>query len=124
MFKVERAGDNRLDISLSGKLDSENLKRALDELLAKSDGIEKGKMLFDVIEYNLPSISAIGIEFSRLPSMLRFIRKFSKAAVLTDEDWIGKISELEGALIPGLEIRAFARSQNADAEAWLNSDSA
>lgn len=124
MFRVERAGDNRLDIAISGKLDSEEMKRALDELVAKSEGIEKGELLVDVIDYSLPSINAIGIEFSRLPLMLRFIRKFSKAAVLTDEDWIGRISELESALIPGLETRAFAHDQRAKAEAWLNSDSA
>ncbi|MFC6635464.1 STAS/SEC14 domain-containing protein [Microbulbifer taiwanensis] len=122
MFKVERAGENRLDITISGKLDSEEMKQALDALVTKSDGIEKGKMLFDIIEYKLPSIGAIGIELSRLPSMLGFIRKFSKAAVLTDEDWIGKTSEMEAALIPGLEIRAFSRSRKADAKAWLNSD--
>ncbi|SHG07575.1 SpoIIAA-like [Microbulbifer donghaiensis] len=124
MFTVERAGENRLDIALSGKLDSDDMKRALDELVEKADGIKNGQMLFDVIEYRLPSLAAIAIEFSRLPSMLLFIRQFRKAAVLTDKEWIGKISELEGALIPGLDIKAFGHDQRQQAETWLNSDSA
>ena len=119
MFKVEKKGDHRLDIAMSGKLDSEAMDQALNELVEKSQGIRQGKMLFDVVDYHLPSLGAIAIEFSRLPSMLSFISRFSRAAVLTDKNWLKKASELEGALIPGLEIKAFARNDRLPAEAWL-----
>ncbi|MEW8429158.1 MAG: STAS/SEC14 domain-containing protein [Candidatus Thiodiazotropha sp.] len=32
-----------------------------------------------------------------------------------------RVSEFEGALIPGLEIRAFSREQREQAVAWLES---
>lgn len=121
MFKVTLNGLNRLDIELSGKLNSEEMTTALDELVDKSKHIENGTMLYDVIEFNLPSLGAIGIEFARLPSMFGLMKKFDRAAVLTDKVWIQKISELEGALIPGLEIKAFTREQREEAEAWLAS---
>ena len=120
MFKVTQKGINRLDIELSGKLDSEEMKIALDELVDKSKEIEKGKMLYDVIDFHLPSLSAIAIEFSRLPSMFGFIKKFDRAAVLTDKSWLKKVSEFEGMLIPGLEIKAFDRDQKEEAETWLS----
>lgn len=120
MFKVEKNGADRLDIEMSGKLDSEMMQEALDELVEKSQGIQNGKMLYDVIDYHLPSLGAIAIEFSRLPSMLSFITRFSRAAVLTDKKWLKKASEIEGALIPGLEIKAFDRSERPQAEAWLD----
>jgi hypothetical protein len=41
--------------------------------------------------------------------------------VLTDKIWIKKVSEIEGALIPGLEIKAFDRDQKEAADAWLAS---
>ena len=66
MFKVTLNGVNRLDIEMSGKLDAEGMKLALDELVSKSQNIENGKMLYDVVDFHLPSLSAIGIEFSRL----------------------------------------------------------
>ena len=121
MFKVTRVGENRLDIEMSGRLDSAQMEKALDELVEKAEGIENGKMLYDVVEYHLPSLGAIGLEFSRLPAMLGLMRKFDRAAVLTDKAWLKKISELEGALYPGLEIKAFDRDQKAAAEAWLSS---
>jgi len=121
MFLITRVGSNRLDIEMSGKLDTEHMEKALEELVTKSEGIEDGMMLYDIVDYRLPSFDAIMIEFSRLPSMMGFIRKFRRAAVLTDKNWLKVASEVEGAVIPGLEIKAFKRDQKADAEAWLAS---
>jgi len=121
MFRVTQNGMNRLDIEMSGKLNSEEMKIALDELAIKSKNIKNGKMLYDVIDYHLPSLGAIVIEFSRLPSMLGLMKRFNRAAVLTDKTWLKKISEFEGTLFPGLEIKAFNRNQKEEAEAWLSS---
>jgi len=121
MFKVLKKGSDRLDIELSGKLDADEMRMALDDLAEKSQGIENGKMLYDVVDFHIPSLEAIAIEFSRLPAMLKLIQNFSRAAVLSDKTWLKKISELEGALLPGLEIKAFNRDQKEEAETWLSS---
>lgn len=121
MFEVIAIADDRLDIRMSGRLDSHSMKIALDEITSKSEHIENGKMLYEVIDFQLPTPEAIVIEFSRLPSMLGLMKKFSRAAVLTDKTWLKKVSELEGHLIPGLEIKAFNMDQRTEAEAWLNS---
>lgn len=121
MFKITLNGLNRLDIEMSGKLNTEDMKIALDELVSKSANIENGKMLYEVIDFHIPSLGAIGLEFSRLPSMLGLMKKFDRAALLADKTWLRKVSELEGALYPGLEIKAFNREQKAEAEAWLSS---
>ncbi|MGW8247780.1 MAG: STAS/SEC14 domain-containing protein [Acidiferrobacterales bacterium] len=121
MFKVSRVSRDRLDITMSGKLNSEEMKEALDELVNKSKDIHDGKLLYDVVDFHLPSLNAIAIEFSRFPAMFGWIRKFKRAAVLTDKTWIKKISELEGALVPGIEIKGFERDQKDEAETWLES---
>ncbi len=122
MFTVTAEGANRIDIEFSGKLDSEEMKFALDELVSKSQDIEKGRMLYRVGDFRLPTLAAIGIEFSRLPSMFGLIRKFERCAVLADQTWIKAISEIEGALIPGVEIQGFNLDQKGEAEAWLAAD--
>ncbi len=121
MFKVIQNGIDRLDVEMSGKMDTEEMKIALDELVSKSKNIKNGKMLYEVIDFHLPSLGAIVIEFSRLPSMFGLMKNFDRAAVLTDKAWLQKVSELEGALYPGLEIKAFSRDQKVEAEAWLSS---
>ncbi len=119
MFKVIRKGQNRLDMELSGKLDSEEMNIALDEIESCSQDIENGCILYDVIEFHFPTLKAIILKFSRLPSMLGIIRKFRKAAVMSDIKWLKQASELEGLLIPGLEIKSFNRDELAEAEKWL-----
>jgi hypothetical protein len=121
MFKVIQNGTNRLDLEMSGKLDAEEIRIAIDELVSKSENIENGKMLYDVIDFRLPSLGAIAIEFSVLPTVFGLLKKFDRTAVLTDKAWLKKLSELEGILYPGLKIKSFSRDQRAEAEAWLES---
>lgn len=120
MFNVTENGENRLDIEMSGKLNSDDMKVALDELLSKAEGVRKGKILYKMIDFNLPSLGAIGVELSRLPSLFGLMGKFNRIAVLTDETWLQKASEIKGALIPGLDMKAFNLNQEKDAEAWLS----
>jgi hypothetical protein len=121
MFKVERTGTNRVDIKMSGRLDSGGMRAVLDQLVSETKDIENGIMLYDVIDFCLPTPRAIVIELSRLPSMFGLLKQFHRAAVLTDKAWLKKVSEFEGALFPGLEIKAFARDQRNEAEYWLSS---
>jgi len=119
MFRVVRNGANRIDIDFSGKLNSDEMKVALDELMSSAEGIEHGRMLYRIRGFDLPTLGAIAVELSRLPDAFKFIRKFDRAAVIADKDWVRKASEIEGALIPGLEIKAFDIDEEAEAESWL-----
>jgi hypothetical protein len=122
MFRVTPSGPNRVDIEFSGKLDEDEMEAALDELEAKTKGIEHGRMLYRVGDFKLPTLGAIRIEFSRLPSMFSLIRNFDRAAVIADKQWLRTVSEIEGALIPGLKIKGFEPGEEAAAEAWLAED--
>lgn len=120
MFLVTRH-DNRLDISLHGKLDREAMKAALDDFAAKSAGIEHGVMRYDISGFEFPTAGAIAEEMSRLPLLFRMMRQFDRAAILADEAWLRRFSEWEGKLVPGMKIKAFRRDQDVEAEAWLAS---
>ncbi|MFC3606369.1 SpoIIAA family protein [Stutzerimonas tarimensis] len=119
MFEVTRRGTDRIDVNFSGKLDSDAMKAALDDLLFKSEGIEHGVMHYRIGEFDLPTLGAIGVELARIPRLLRFIRRFDRVAVLAEQDWLRRASEIEGAMIPGLSIKAFTHAQEVEAEAWL-----
>ncbi|MCQ4296590.1 STAS/SEC14 domain-containing protein [Pseudomonas stutzeri] len=121
MFQVSRRGENRIDIDFSGKLDSQAMRAALDDLLFKSEGISHGQMLFRIGEFDLPTLGAIGVELSRLPHLFRFIRRFDRCAVVSGKEWLRRASEIEGAMIPGLTVKAFDEHQGVDAHSWLSS---
>lgn len=70
---------------LTGKLYFDEMRQVLDDFVEKSKGIKEGAMLCDVLNYQLPSLGAIVIEFSQMPRLLRVTGQFRKMAVLTDE---------------------------------------
>ncbi|MGD2075784.1 MAG: STAS/SEC14 domain-containing protein [Gammaproteobacteria bacterium] len=119
MFRVIRNGPNRLDVELSGKIDSDGMKLALDELISKAEKIENGRMLFRIPEFDLPTLGAIVVELSRLPELFRFIARFDRVAVLAGPGWVKTASEIEGALLPGVKVRGFDLDEVASAEVWL-----
>ena len=121
MLRVVKNGANRIDIEFSGKLDSNDMKVALDELSSNAKDIKNGRMLYRIRDFDIPTLGALGVELSRLPEVFRLIRKFDRAAVLVNKNWIKKASEIEGALIPGLKIKAFDLDEEAKAENWLAS---
>jgi len=95
------------------------MELALDDFISKANGIENGTMLYEVGEFEFPSLSAVGVKLSRLPALFGFIGKFKKAAILTDKKWLQKVSEIEGMFIPGLQIKAYSTTEKSIAEEWL-----
>ena len=119
MLRITRNDANRLDLELDGKLDADAMRAGLDELISKSEGIEHGRMLYRIGEFDIPTFGALGVEFTRLPALFRMVRKFDRVALLADQSWVRKAGEIEGALFPGLEIKAFEAADDGAAEAWL-----
>ena len=121
MLEVIHSAGNRLDIVLNGKIDAKAMSLALDALISESENIEDGVMLYRIEDFQFPSLAAIAVEFSRMPKLLKLIKKFKRVAVLSDKKWLKKASEIEGKFFPNLEIKAFDFKDFARAEAWLAS---
>ncbi|WP_044871329.1 STAS/SEC14 domain-containing protein [Pseudomonas sp. LFM046] len=119
MFQIMRNGDNRVDLDLAGKLDSDEMQAVIDQLTKQSEGISHGRMLYRVGELKMPTLGAVAVELSHIPQLFRLFRQFDRMAVVADKQWIRTASEVEGSLFPGLTVKAFDSTQEAEAEAWL-----
>ncbi|MBM2576429.1 STAS/SEC14 domain-containing protein [Jannaschia sp. Os4] len=120
MLTVTKPAPHRLDVTLRGALDAEGMRAGLDDLLEMAEGIVGGRMLYRIPEFAVPSLGALGVELSRLPRLLRLLDRFERCAVLSDSAWLRRVAEVEGALVPGLEIAAFPLEAEAEAVAWLD----
>lgn len=119
MLTITKPSENRIDIELSGSIDADAMRQGLDDLIAQSEGVTQGRMLYRITDFELPSLGAIGVEFSRMPKLFGLLGKFDKCAVLSDTSWIRKAAEVEGALFPGIKIKGFEMQDVDGAEAWL-----
>lgn len=54
---------NRLDLDFSGQIDSEQMSRALDEMVELAADFENGKLLYRIGEFQLPTMGAIGVNY-------------------------------------------------------------
>ena len=122
MLKVTKTAPNRVEIDLKGELDAASMAIGLDELIAVSADVENGQILYRIPTFAMPSLSALAVEFTRLPSLIGLLSKYDRCAVLTDVEWLRSAAEFEGVLIPGFEVKAFTLDDEAAALAWLEAE--
>jgi len=122
MLTIAPRGDNRLDVEFHGALDAAQMRAGLDDLSAKAAGIEHGRMLYRIRDFDMPSMGAIAVELRHTMQMLRLMRRFDRIAVVADAAWVRTVSEIEGALFPGVQLKAFDAAHASEAEAWLEGD--
>ena len=120
MLNISKLSPSRLNIELSGALDADAMRSALDHLLEKSEDIANGKILYKISDFEMPTLGAMAIELQRMPKLFGLISKFDKCAVLSDTAWIRTAAEVESAIIPSLKIKSFALKNAKAAEAWLD----
>ena len=121
MFTVRQVGENRLEIHIAGEIDRASMDAGLEVMIRAAEDIERGTVLYTVNDFEVPELPAIVAEIAKIPALFRAIRHFERIAVVADEQWLRKVSEVKGALLPGLEIKAFEPEQIVEAEAWLDS---
>ena len=84
MLNVSKPKANRLNVALSGALDSDEMRTALDAFSQESDGISNGRILYTISDFEMPTLGAMAVELYRMPKLLGLIGKFDKCAVLCD----------------------------------------
>ncbi len=120
MLNVSKSSPNRINIELSGALDAEATRLALDQLIEESKGITHGKMLYKISDFEMPTLGAMAAELYRMPKLFHLIAKFEKCAVLSDTAWIRNAAEIEGVVFRSLAIRSFVMADAKAAETWLD----
>ena len=119
MLSVTQVSENRLDIDIEGKVDAEQMTRVLDDYISSIEKHEHMQLLYRIRDLKFPTLGALGVKISHLPSLFKLLRHIDRIAVTSDQDWIQKWVEIEGKLIPGIDMKAFDIDEEDDALEWL-----
>lgn len=119
MFDIKRDPKGFVNLTISGPIDSDQMRAGLEAFLACLTDGNKTDFLYTISNFEVPSLKAIGVEFTYVPLLMASLRKIGKVAVVSDQAWLRTAAEVEGKLIPGLTIESFRLEDRAAAEAWL-----
>ncbi len=119
MFESIPAPPHVAAFRFTGTLTGQDYDHVIAEIESRLVEYQRIAVLADLTGLSGMSVEAMGKDFRYALSKLGEYSRFARAAVITDQDWLGKISELGGHLLPGTEVRAFASAQAGDALDWV-----
>lgn len=119
MLTITKPSENRLNITLSGGVGAEAMRDGLDTLIDAASNMTNGRILYRISDFEMPSLGALAVELMQMPKLVGLIGRFEKCAVMSDAAWIRTAAEVEGAVIPSLDIRSFPLAATEAAEDWL-----
>ncbi|HSX65059.1 MAG TPA: STAS/SEC14 domain-containing protein [Pseudoxanthomonas sp.] len=102
----------------SGKLTGEDYDRCIAEIEARLDEYPRIAIFGDMTGMTGLSAEALGKDLRYALEKLGEYSRFARAAVVTDNNWLGKVSEFSGRVLPKTEVRAFAPAEADAALAW------
>ena len=112
--KNEKLIAYRVEGEVTGR-DFDEVATALEQKLETADAVR--------VYAEIPTME--GITMEALVADLAFgakhagdIGKFERVAVVTREDWISKLAEIEGKALPNVDVKAFPVEERERAMAW------
>lgn len=101
---------------ISGKIDEPELSKIFEAIKEKLEHSEKLGIYVELESFG-------GISWDALIEDLKFglphIKRFDKKAVVSDEDWMGKMVEFADKIFSGIQIRHFTLEEKEEAKKWV-----
>ena len=119
MMNLTKVSNNRVHVEFGGKIDRDQVTKVLDEMFAAIADSELGLLMYRIGKLEMPTLGAIAVELKNLPKIFRLVQKIDRIAVVCDQGWIQTATEIEGKLIPVLEMKSFDLGKENAAIEWL-----
>lgn len=120
MFNVEKSDNSKVIVEIGGHISAREMSDGIDELTELIADMPKAHVMTIYNDIDMPETGALFEEFKRLPQMLGMIGHLERVAVVSDQRWIRDMASLEGLMLPTVDVRGFAHSARAQADAFLD----
>ncbi|MGQ7249328.1 STAS/SEC14 domain-containing protein [Halomonas sp. V046] len=103
----------------SGTITANELQKAIDAIEAHKNKHPRINMVAELDDLRWMTFTALLRDIGYGLTQIGDIKRYHRAAVITDKEWIKHIAHLEDRLFKALEIRTFASKERAAAMAWV-----
>lgn len=113
---IDLESDRVVAFRIEGKIVDEDFEKVVAAIKERFATHEKLRIYAEIPVFE-------GISIGAFMRDLKFAaghwRRFDKEAVVTDQPWLQKATELMGNLLPNFEVRAFSVTQTDAARRWI-----
>jgi hypothetical protein len=118
MFRIAHAPDGLIELHLDAAADAAETEAGLLHLIADVEAAEVSNLVVHMGPVGLPDLSALAVQLRHLPHLLRMLARIDRIAVLSDQGWVRAGVEIEGLVLPGVDIRGWPPGDEAAARIW------
>ena len=110
-------------MTVRGVIGAGAMQEGLEWMRAARGAREDFNVRVNMAKSDFPDLSAVSKGFRGVADFLRAVPEARKCAIVTDSLFIQNTAKVEGAVIPGLTIRAFNSGEEDYASAWISGES-
>lgn len=106
-------------IKIGGVVTTSELQQAIDAIEAAKRNHPRISLLAELDDMRWMTLTALLKDIGYGLTQLGDLKRYHRAAVITDKEWIKHIAHLEDRLFKAMEIRTFPGRDYAAAMAWV-----
>lgn len=113
---IPTEADNIIGFRFSGKFEADDFEMVTDLMEKRFKDHEKLRVYAEVESFKGMSLMAF---LKDLAFSLKHFRDFEKEAVVSDNEWIGKLARIGDRILPTIEVKHFISEEKEEALEWL-----
>jgi hypothetical protein len=118
VLEVLPGAEHVVSMRVSGRIEKEDVERgitAVEESLARQDRIA----LYAEVTMSGMTPGAFARDLGYGLRHLSELHRFARMAVVTEQEWVRRIVQMQGRILPQIEIRTFAPEDRDEALTWV-----
>ncbi|WP_046864804.1 STAS/SEC14 domain-containing protein [Microvirga massiliensis] len=119
MLELLSAPDQVVAMRVTGRVDEADIERGIGAIEAALAHRETVSLLAEV-DMSGMTAGAIAKDLSYSLGRLRDLHRFPRVAIVTSQEWLRTLAEVQNRILPRIEVRAFAPSERDAAMEWAS----
>jgi hypothetical protein len=119
MLDVLNAPDHVVALRVSGRVEEQDIEVGIQAIEA---GLHREDRLGVLVEVDITgmAVGAFAKDLTYSLSKLRDLHRFSRVAVVSNQEWVRVVAQVQARILPFLDVRSFRPSEREEAMAWVS----